>query len=470
MWRLYPALQPRSQIRLIIVVRMNFAIRSHRVLTPSQITAATVLVEQGKIAGILSYSESPAGAHLIDIGDRMLLPGLTDPHVHVNEPGRTEWEGFSTATRAAAAGGYTTIIDMPLNCLPETTNVSALELKRAAAKNNCFVDYGFWGGVVADNRQDIESLAAAGVLGYKCFLIYPGIEGFTMVTGQQLEGAMPHVARTGLPLLAHAELDGPICAACDKLAKADWKDYKTWVASHPEEAEIEAIDLLIRLSREYNARVHIVHLSSAKALARLHAARAEGVPITVETCPHYLHFNDEAIGRGNTLFKCAPPIRSKSNQHQLWQALKDGDIDMIASDHSPCPPHMKGLEAGDFQTAWGGIASLSIAFPVLWTEAKKRNIAMTQLLAWTAEKTARLAGLDKQKGKIEAGFDADLVVFDPDAEWTVTPERLHFRHPISPYVGETLVGTVETTFVRGHKVWDKGKFSETPMGQECVAA
>src|SRR6185295_7602004 len=336
---------------------MEFTIRSQRVVMPGGMRPATVLVRDGKIASVESSSELIPD---IDIGEKMLLPGLVDPHVHINEPGRTEWEGFATATRAAAEGGYTTLIDMPLNCLPETTTVEALELKRQAAAGQCMVDYGFWGGVVADNQEHIDALAAASVLGFKCFLIYPGIEGFTMVTPEQLQAALPHVARTGLPLLTHAELAGPIDAARLRLTEAEarWDQYSTYLASRPDEAELAAIRLMIRLCREYRCRVYIVHLSSAKALPELLEARVEGLPITVETCPHYLHFEAEQIPDNGVLYKCAPPIRGRANRLLLWDALESGLIDLIGTDHSPCPPHMK---EGDFQTAWGGIASLSIA-------------------------------------------------------------------------------------------------------------
>ncbi len=407
-----------------------------------------------------------------DLGNLALLPGLVDAHTHINEPGRTEWEGFATATRAAAAGGFTTIVDMPLNCLPETTTVAALEAKRTVARGKCLVDYALWGGCVDGNQADLEPLARAGVPGYKSFLIYPGCDGFTSIDRENLERALPHIARTGLPLLVHAELAAPIDAAVAHLnaSGADWRSYATYLASRPDEAELQAIALLIDLCRQYCFRLHIVHLSTAQALPMLAAARAEGLPITVETCPHYLHAAAEAIPDGATQFKCAPPIRSAANREQLWQALADGTIDLIATDHSPCPPQMKGLEAGRFDLAWGGIASLSTALPVLWTAASARNCTLSQLAQWTSTAPAQLAGLSAQIGSIEAGKHANLVAFDPEGAFTVTPEVLHYRHKISPYRGLALRGLVRSTWVRGERVFSRDKdgdvFADTPRGRE----
>jgi len=334
---------------------------SKRIVTPQGTQPGALLVGDGKIRAICRVPEIPADAVIYDCGSDALLPGLVDTHVHINQPGRTEWEGFRTATQAAAAGGYTTLVDMPLNCLPETTTVVALEQKRSAAQGQCFVDWAPWGGAVADNHRHILPLARAGVLGFKCFLIYPGCDGFTMIDQHQLEAALPSIAESGLPLLVHAELAGPIDAATKTLVGADWRRYATYLASRPDQAELEAIRLMIRLCRQYRFRLHIVHLSTALALGELQSARAEGLPVTVETCPHYLHFAAEEIPNGATLLKCAPPIRSKDNQRKLWQGLRDGIIDMIVTDHSPCPPAMKREDSGRFDLAWGGIASLSLA-------------------------------------------------------------------------------------------------------------
>ncbi len=444
---------------------MVLTLRSRRVVLPEGVRPASIEIRGRRIASIGSWDET--AVDLIDVGEKYVLPGLVDTHVHINEPGRTEWEGFQTATRAAAAGGYTTLVDMPLNNLPETTTVENLRAKEAAARGKCMVDYGFWGGVVADNQQHISALARAGVLGYKCFLVPPGIDGFTMVNRGELEAAMPLVAKTGLPLLTHAELPGPVEEATTKLQGRDWKQYSTYLASRPDLAEVEAIRMMIDLSRRFGCRVHIVHLSSREALPDLKAARAEGLPITVETCPHYLHFDAEQIADGATAFKCAPPIRPRINRERLWQALEDGDIDLIATDHSPCLPEMKTRGDGSFLEAWGGIASLQLALPVVWTEARRRGLAITSIARWMSGQPAKLAGLDHCKGAIKVGHDADLVVFDPDASSLVDPKLLQHRHPITPYAGETLYGVAETTFVRGERVYDRGMFAAEPKGAQC---
>ena len=442
------------------------ALLSTRVVLPEGIGPATVLIAGGRIESVAHGYHYPEGYAVRDFGDDCILPGLVDTHVHINEPGRTEWEGFETATRAAAAGGYTTLVDMPLNCLPETTTVAALEEKRAAAQGKCYVDWAAWGGVVADNQEHIAALAAAGVPGFKCFLIYPGIEGFTMVNEAQLRTALPHVAASGLPLLVHAELAAPLEAAAASLVAADWTKYATYLASRPDEAELSAIQLMIDLCREFKCRVHIVHLSSAAALPMLANARAEGLPITVETCPHYLHLAAEDIPDGATLFKCAPPIRGKLNQHVLWEGLLTGVIDLVASDHSPCPPEMKRLDTGNFQQAWGGIAGLSVSLPVMWTSMRERGLPLTSIAGWMATQPAKLAGLHDRKGSIAAGHDADLVIFDPDASFTLTADRLHYRHPVSPYLGENLWGVVRKTFLRGEETFSGGVHLGEPIGTE----
>jgi allantoinase len=370
------------------------------------------------------------------------------------------------ATRAAAAGGYTTLVDMPLNCLPPTTTVAALTAKRTAAHDRCFVDWLAWGGVVADNQADIEALAVAGVPGFKCFLIHPGIDGFTMVTESELRAALPHVARTGFPLLVHAELPGPVEEAARKLQDADWSRYSTYLESRPEEAELAAIRMLLSLCREYKFRLHIVHLSASAALVELQAARDDGLPVSVETCPHYLHFCAEEIPDGATLCKCAPPIRSRENRENLWQGLKEGIIDLVATDHSPCPTAMKRLEERNFATAWGGISSLSMALPVMWTEANRRDFALTDLARWMSEEPARLTGCHTRKGRIARGCDADLVIFDPESEFVVTEDRLHYRHLVSAYLGEKLRGVVKATYLRGQPVFSEGQFLGEARGRE----
>jgi allantoinase len=447
---------------------MAHAFLSERVVTPHGTRPAALLIEAGKILAVCQQSDVPSDAEVFDCGDNALLPGLVDTHVHINQPGRTEWEGFRTATRAAAAGGYTTLVDMPLNCLPETTTVSALEAKRTAARGECFVDWISWGGAVADNQHHLLPLAAAGVPGFKCFLIYPGCDGFTIIDQQQLEAALPYIAESGLPLLVHAELAGPIDEAALRLRDADWSSYATYLASRPDEAELQAIRLMIRLCRQYRFRLHIVHLSTALALADLDAARAEGLPITVETCPHYLHFAAEEIHDGATLWKCAPPIRSRANQDALWQGLRDGGIDMIVTDHSPCPPEMKRADVGRFDLAWGGIAGLSLALPIIHTECLRRGFTLNDLVRWMSSAPATLAGLGNQAGVLEPGRDANFVIFDPEASNTVTTGNLHFRHPISPYVGETLRGVVKATYLRGVPVYRDGSFADVPAGREVA--
>jgi allantoinase len=447
---------------------MAHAFISKRIITPQGTQPGALLVEGEKIRMICRASEIPADAIAHDCGNDALLPGLVDTHVHINQPGRTEWEGFRTATRAAAAGGYTTLIDMPLNCLPETTTVAALKEKRAAAQGECFVDWAAWGGAVADNQQHILPLARAGVLGFKCFLIYPGCDGFTMIDQQQLEAALPSIAESGLPLLVHAELAGPIDIATEGLRNADWRSYATYLASRPDQAELDAIRLMIRLCRQYSFRLHIVHLSTRLALEELRAARAEGLPITVETCPHYLHFAAEEIADGATLLKCAPPIRSKENQQHLWQGLRDGTIDMVVTDHSPCPPAMKRQDTGRFDLAWGGIASLSLAASIIHTEGCRRDFTLDDIVRWMSSAPAALAGISHRAGALKAGRDANFVIFDTGTEFTVTAAKLHYRHTISPYLNEKLHGAVKATYLRGEAVYREGTFAPKPSGREVT--
>jgi len=468
-----------------LLSRINFmvhALRSRRVVTPHGEIDATVVIEDDIITAV--HPNAHLASHIShlpteDLGTLALLPGLIDAHTHINEPGRTEWEGFATATRAAAAGGFTTVVDMPLNCLPETTDERALELKRESARGKCTVDYALWGGCVDGNQHELEPLALAGVAGFKSFLIYPGCDGFTEIDRANLELAAPHLASTGLPLLVHAELAPTIDAAVARLnaSGADWRRYATYLASRPDQAELEAIAMMIEMCRTHRFRLHIVHLATAQALPMIRAAKAEGLQLSVETCPHYLHCCAEEISDGATLFKCAPPIRSAANRELLWTALADGTIDLLATDHSPCPPHMKrldppepGAECGRFDEAWGGIASLSTALPILWTDCVRRGFSLSQLAKWTSAAPAKLAGLSTFVGSIEPGKHANLVAFDPEERFTVTPERLHYRHKISPYMGERLHGIVGSTWLRGTRVFDQrsgqAEFPAQPHGRE----
>jgi allantoinase len=457
---------------------MAQAFRSTRVLTPQGLRPATVLVDGERIADVRDWDHVPAAATLHDFGEFALLPGLVDSHVHINEPGRTEWEGFETATRAAASGGVTTLIDMPLNCIPETTDVHALSAKRAAAQGKSWVDWAAWGGVVRGNADSLLPLAAAGVPGFKCFLIHSGIDGFAWVDETELRLALAQLRGTGLPLLAHAEVAGPVNAATEALhaAGADWRAYATYLASRPDAAEVGAIAMLMRLAEEFQTPIHIVHLSSARALPLLARARGRGVPVTVETCVQYLWFAAEEIPDGATEFKCAPPIRGAANREALWEALEGGLIDMVTTDHSPCPPAMKRREEGRWDLAWGGIASLGLALPVMGTALRRRGCAQTAALerigAWMAAAPARLAGLTGKKGSLVAGADADIAVFDPDAAWTVVRDHLHFRHKLSPFLGVELKGRVLETWLRGEQIYSANHggdaFRGSPRGKELV--
>jgi len=469
---LYPSLKGESKHS------MPQALRSTRVLTAEGLTAATLLVDGERIAGVRGWGDVPAGAPLRDFGDYVLLPGLVDSHVHINEPGRTEWEGFWRATRAAASGGVTTLVDMPLNCVPETTNSAALEAKRTAAIGRTWVDWAAWGGVVRGNAGDLLALAASGVPGFKCFLIHSGIDGFPWVAEADLRLALQRLRGCGLPLLVHAELAGPVDAATAKLnkAQADWRRYSTFLASRPDAAEVEAIRLLIGLAEEFQTPIHIVHLSSAAALPLLAEARGRGVPVTVETCAHYLWFAAEEIPDGATEYKCTPPIRGAANREALWAALMSGVIDMVITDHSPCPAEMKRRDEGRWDLAWGGIASLGLALPALWTGMKRRGVGLERLGEWMAAAPAQLAGLAGQKGVLAAGADADIVVFDPDAATNVEAGDLHFRHKLSPYLGAVLRGRVLETWLRGEPVFSlnlpseglDGHFPGKPRGRELA--
>ena len=443
----------------------DLIVRGKRVVTPEGEREAAIQVRGGVVAAISGFADIVPGATLHEAGDFVVMPGLVDTHVHINEPGRTDWEGFSSATRAAAAGGVTTLIEMPLNSIPATTSAAALREKLAAAAGKLWEDAGFWGGVVPGNFAELQPLWDAGVFGFKCFLVPSGVGEFAHVTETDLRLALPKLAALGAPLLAHAELPEPIEKAVASLAQsASPRKYATWLAARPPEAENEAVALLLRLGGEFGARIHIVHVSSADVLAVLRSARDAGGAVTAETCPHHLTFAAEEIADGATEFKCAPPIRESENREKLWQGLGDGTLDFVATDHSPCPPAMKLAEEGDFLRAWGGIASLQLSLPAVWTEARGRGYAVTHLAKWLCEGPARLAGLAGRKGSIAVGCDADFVIWDAGAKFRVEPAQLHHRHKVTPYAGRDLCGRVETTFLRGRKIFERGEFSAGPAG------
>ena len=444
-----------------------FVLSSRRVVTPDGVRPANIVVRDGRIAAVEEHGTAPAGLPVVDAGEAALLPGVVDVHVHVNEPGRTEWEGFATATRAAAAGGVTTLVDMPLNSIPATTTTAALAEKRRAAEDKCAVDVGFWGGVVPGNLGELAPLVAAGALGFKCFLSPSGVPEFTHVGAADLEPAMAELARLGAVLLAHAEQPALVDDGWggSEPEAAHRRSYAAYLASRPPVAEVAAIELLARLAAETGCRVHVVHVASAEAADAVAAARADGVAMSAETCPHYLTAAAGEIGDGETLWKCAPPVRSARHREALWRGLEAGVLDLVASDHSPSPPAGKHLESGDFAAAWGGIASLQLTLPLLWTGARQRGLGLDRLAGWLAAGPARLAGLGATKGAIAAGRDADLVVFDPEAGFTVDPARLYHRHPVTPYAGRELVGVVRRTYLRGREIWDGERVSETPSGR-----
>ncbi len=449
---------------------MAKALRSKRVLTPRGLTPAVVIVDGERISALREWDELPSKAELFDFGDHLLLPGLVDTHVHINDPGRTDWEGFETATQAAAAGGVTTVVDMPLNCAPETISVEALEAKRKAAQGKAWVDWAAWGGVVRGNAETLVPLKRAGVAGFKCFLIHSGIDGFAWVDESDLRAALETLRGSGLPLLVHAEVPGPVHASTNALNanSADWGSYSTFVASRPPLAEVQAIEMLMRLANDFDTPIHIVHLSASQTLPLLASARRYKLPITVETCAHYLWFAAEEIPDSAMEYKCTPPIRNAANREALWKALDQGLIDMVTTDHSPCPPAMKRLDEGRWDRAWGGIASLGLALPVMWTAICNRGVNPERLGDWMAAKPARLAGLEKSKGALAAGCGADLVVFDTDEKWTVTPADLYFRHRHSPYLGAQLRGRVRETWLRGQPVFRGGQFIGGARGKEQV--
>ncbi|HEX4146860.1 MAG TPA: allantoinase AllB [Pirellulales bacterium] len=437
----------------------RFGLASRRVVLADGVRPAVVVVTGSQITEILDDGTA-TDVPLEDFGDLVIAPGVVDAHVHINEPGRTDWEGFATATQAAAAGGVTTLVDMPLNSSPTTTTGAALEAKRAAASGKCWVDVGFHGGLIPGNADSIGPLLAAGVLGIKAFLCPSGLDEFPNVAPADLPAAAAALIRHDRPLLVHAELPN---ASAPRPATA--QRYADYVATRPAAWELDAIGMLIEFCRTTGCRVHVVHLSSGEALPMLAAARREGLPISVETCPHYLHFSPEDVPDGATQFKCAPPFRDVEQRELLWEGLRQRVIDTVGSDHSPCPPEMKQLGSGDFMAAWGGISSLELTLPIVWTGAARRQVSLAMVFQWLSTRPAQLFGLGDRKGRIAVGCDADLVVWDPDARWQVRGEQLHQRHKLTPYGGVELQGKVCRTYLRGNLVLRDEVLAAHPVGQ-----
>jgi allantoinase len=423
-------------------------IRSRRMVLPDGVSEGAAFVRDGRIELIGGYDLQQEADQTVDLGDLPLLPGLVDSHVHVNEPGRTEWEGFATATRAALAGGVTTICDMPLNSSPVTTTVAALRAKATAAAGQCSVDVAFWGGAVPGNTAEFAGLLDAGVVGFKCFLSDSGIPEFPPLSRAELRSAMAALAESGAPMIVHAEDPSQV-------TEPTGPSYDAFVASRPTVAERRAIETVISAAAFSGARAHIVHLAAADCAALIASARAAGIALSAETCPHYLFFAAEEVQPGHTEFKCCPPIRYAVNREALWRALGDGAIDAIVSDHSPCTPSLKGLPDGDFRTAWGGISSLQLGLPVVWSVARRRGFSLADIARWMSLFPADLAGLST-KGRIAVGYDADFVAFDPDASWQVRAAELLHKHPVTPYEGRALTGRVERVWLRGAEVTPGG--------------
>jgi allantoinase len=447
--------------------------RSKRVVTPEGVRAASVQVLDGRVVRVGEYEEVPSGAPVEDAGEWVLMPGVVDTHVHINEPGRTQWEGFESATKAAAAGGITTVVDMPLNSIPPTTTPRGLLTKREVMDGRLSVDVGLWGGAVPENTsgdsKGLTRVLAEGALGFKCFMAPSGVDEFPYVRPDDLRAALRQLHGTEAVFMVHAELPGPLDAAAESMAREvpppDPRRYATYVKSRPRAAEDEAIALLYTLCKETRTPVHVVHLSSSGALPILAKARDEGVPLTAETAPHYLFFDAEDIDDGATWFKCAPPIRERENRDRLWKALDDGLINMVVSDHSPCTPDLKNTSTGDFMSAWGGIAGLQFSLAAVHTEAHARGFGIERVVSWMCAAPARHAGIHTRKGSIAPGYDADFVMFDPDALVTVAPPfEVHHRNKLTPYQGRTLRGVVRATWLRGQRIYDGTSFV-SPSGR-----
>ena len=442
-------------------------IRGNKIAWKGGISPGQILIGEGKIIDVLPLDAITGLKNIEDFGDQYIFPGLIDCHVHINEPGRTLWEGFETATKAAAAGGITSLIEMPLNASPVTTNSANFHIKLSKARGNINVNCGFWGGLVPDNLSCLEEMLNQGVFGLKAFLTHSGIDDFPNSEEKHLKEALLILKRFGKPLLVHCELDQENKDSI--LLDKNPTSYSAYLKSRPKAWENRAIDLVIKLCRESGARVHIVHLSSAEALPEIRKAKKEGLPLTVETCPHYLIFNAEDIPDGHTQFKCAPPIRERSNNDLLWEAVIDGTIDFIATDHSPAPPELKEVESGNFKKAWGGVAGLQFLLPAFWTEAKKRGLAVESLVSLLSTNPALFCGMEEKKGKIAIGYDADLMVWEPETTFVLTEDLIEHRHKICPYTGLTFYGKVTKTIIAGTEVFDSGRFVHLGQGNILLA-
>ncbi len=440
-------------------MKYDLVVRSRRAVLPGGTRAASVAVSGPAIAAVGDYDARPDAGRDVDLGDLALLPGLVDTHVHVNEPGRTDWEGFAAATRAAAAGGVTTVCDMPLNSLPPTISAAALAEKRAAAAGKCWVDVAFWGGAVPGNEASLRPLHDAGVIGFKCFLLDSGVPEFPPLEVAELRSALSTLAEVDALLIVHAE-------DATQIKPVSGRDFGSFVASRPPAAERRAIEKVISAAAATGGRVHIVHLSAAECVAMIAGAKAAGIRLTAETCPHYLYFAAEQVPEGATEFKCCPPVRDSINREALWRGLEADVIDCVVSDHSPCPPELKSFGSGDFGEAWGGIASLQLGLSAVWTVARRRGRTLDDMARWMAAAPAALAGLPA-KGRLAVGCDADLVAFDPDATYLVDATRLQHRHPVTPYAGRTLTGRVRQTWLRGTALLDaeSGAPDGEPVGR-----
>lgn len=442
---------------------IELVIYGRKVLVGSEFSEMSIGISSDKIVSLLPGRHLVEGAEFIDAGDSCVMPGFIDTHVHINEPGRTDWEGFETATKSAARGGITSLVDMPLNSSPVTIHPRAFSEKRSATENKLYVNCGFWGGIVPENAADLMPLIEEGVLGIKAFLTHSGIDEFPNVTEEDLIKAIPALLKSGIPLLAHAELDAENPDAY--LLENSPTSYRAYLRSRPRIWEDKAIEMLLRLCAEYKFRMHIVHLSSSNSIDALRKAKMAGLPVSVETCPQYLYFAAEDIPDGDTRFKCAPPIRERENNELLWKALEEGVIDFIVSDHSPAPPALKQIESGNLKKAWGGISSLQFSVSVVWTAAKKRGYSLQDLSKWMSSGPAALVSWQNSKGKIEIGFDADLVIWNPEEEFIVKAENIEHRHKITPYENEKLFGKIITTLVGGIPAYHQGSFTSKTNGK-----